>query len=201
MIFNNLYILFHCRIRPDTDRFTFCNGVVWERAQVLASFGNDWLNGIIDFSKSLHALGLDLTSFVCLCGLTLVTGMILAMRQLKNCMASFKLSDKLSSAEFFICVKLFVERHGLSNQKQVELLKIRITNLLKDHVTYTFGSSDGLNKNSGGAATQLSRINELRQALRSLNVQGLQRIFYLKLEDVVPAPPLIEKMFASSIPF
>ena len=95
------------------------------------------------------------------------------------------------------------ERHGLSNQKQVELLKIRITNLLKDHVSYTFGNSDGLNKNSGGsqAATQLSRINELRQALRSLNVQGLQRIFYLKLEDVVPAPPLIEKMFASSIPF
>ena len=97
----------------------------------------------------------------------------------------------------------FPERHGLSNQKQVELLKIRITNLLKDHVSYTFGNSDGLNKNSGGsqAAAQLSRINELRQALRSLNVQGLQRIFYLKLEDVVPAPPLIEKMFASSIPF
>ena len=84
MVFNYLYILFHCRIRPDTDRFTFCNGVVWERAQVLASFGNDWLNGIIDFSKSLHALGLDLTSFVCLCGLTLVTGMILAMAQLKS---------------------------------------------------------------------------------------------------------------------
>ena len=103
--------------------------------------------------------------------------------------------------QIFISLKLFVERHGLSNQKQVELLKIRITNLLKDHVTYNFGSSDGLNKNSGGAATQLSRINELRQALRSLNVQGLQRIFYLKLEDVVPAPPLIEKMFASSIPF
>ena len=31
--------------------------------------------------------------------------------------------------------------------------------------------------------------------------QGLQRIFYLKLEDLVPAPPLIERMFASSIPF
>ena len=72
--------------------------------------------------------------------------------------------------------------------------------MLKDHVTYTFGS-DGLNKSSAGGMNQLSRIMELRQALRSLNVQGLQRIFYLKLEDVVPAPPLIEKMFASSIPF
>ena len=69
--------ILYFRIRPDTDRFTFCNGVVWEKAQVLASFGNDWLNGIIEFSKSLHSLGLDLTSFVCLCGLTLVTGMII----------------------------------------------------------------------------------------------------------------------------
>ena len=33
------------------------------------------------------------------------------------------------------------------------------------------------------------------------SVQALQRIFYLKLEGLVPAPPLIERMFASSIPF
>ena len=72
-----IFIFIYFRIRPDTDRFTFCNGVVWEKAQVLASFGNDWLNGILEFSKSLHALGLDLTSFVCLCGLTLVTGTFL----------------------------------------------------------------------------------------------------------------------------
>ena len=75
LIFDTFFLF--CRIRPDTDRFTFCNGVVWEKTQVLASFGNDWLNGILEFSKSLHALGLDLTSFVCLCGLTLVTGMII----------------------------------------------------------------------------------------------------------------------------
>ena len=73
--------------------------------------------------------------------------------------------------------------------------------MLKDHITHTF-ISDGLNKSGGAAAsTQLKNILELRQSLHSLNVQGLQRIFYLKLEDVVPAPPLIEKMFASSIPF
>ena len=72
--------------------------------------------------------------------------------------------------------------------------------LLKDHITHTF-ISDGLNKSGAAASTQLKNILELRQSLQSLNVQGLQRIFYLKLEDVVPAPPLIEKMFASSIPF
>ena len=73
--------------------------------------------------------------------------------------------------------------------------------MLKDHITHTF-ISDGLNKSGAAAAsTQLKNILELRQSLHSLNNQGLQRIFYLKLEDVVPAPPLIEKMFASSIPF
>ena len=89
---------------------------------------------------------------------------------------------------------------GLHNPKEVELLKHRITTLLKDHVTYNL-SSGGRNKPVTGGISQFSRIMELRQTLRSLNVQGLQRIFYLKLEDLVPAPPLIEKMFASSIPF
>ncbi|EDW29244.1 GL19598, partial [Drosophila persimilis] len=37
--------------------------------------------------------------------------------------------------------------------------------------------------------------------LRSLSVQGLQRIFYLKLEDLVPAPAVIENMFVSTLPF
>jgi len=46
-----------------------------------------------------------------------------------------------------------------------------------------------------------SRILDKLPQLRSLSVQGLQRIFYLKLEDLVQAPPLIERMFASSIPF
>ena len=49
--------------------------------------------------------------------------------------------------------------------------------------------------------SKFSQILDLRQSLRSLNVQGLQRIFYLKLEDVGPIPPLIEKIFASSITF
>ena len=98
---------------------------------------------------------------------------------------------------------MFSERHGLNNPKKIELLKHRITNLLIDHVTYSgaYSGSGGINKSAAGGMDQFLQIMELRQALRSLNVQGLQRIFYLKLEDVVPAPPLIEKMFASSIPF
>ena len=37
--------------------------------------------------------------------------------------------------------------------------------------------------------------------LRSLSQQALQRIFYLRLEGLVPEPPIIERMFSSSIPF
>ena len=37
--------------------------------------------------------------------------------------------------------------------------------------------------------------------MRSLSVQGIQRIYHLRLEEAVPAPPLIEKMFGTSFPY
>ena len=37
--------------------------------------------------------------------------------------------------------------------------------------------------------------------LRSLSLQGLQILFYLKLQDLVPAPPQIESLFAQGLPF
>ena len=86
------------------------------------------------------------------------------------------------------------ERHGLEEPKKVERLQNRIISALKDHVTY---NPDAQKKGQ----QYFSRILDRLPTLRSLSVQGLQRIFYLKLEDLVPAPPLIEKMFASSIPF
>lgn len=54
---------------------------------------------------------------------------------------------------------------------------------------------------SAGVAPHFSRVLGALPELRSLSVQGLQRIFYLKLEDLVPAPPLIENMFRASLPF
>lgn len=44
---------------------------------------------------------------------------------------------------------------------------------------------------------QLSRV---LQELQELSVQGLQRIFYLKLEDLVPPPPLIDR-FLDTLPY
>ena len=94
----------------------------------------------------------------------------------------------------FIDYFLFVsDRHGLSDPKAVENLQNKIINSLRDHVTY--------NADAQRKPHYFTRILDKLPQLRSLSVQGLQRIFYMKLEDLVPAPPLIERMFASSIPF
>lgn len=61
------------RSRCDDTKITFCNGTVLHKVQCQRSFG-DWLNGIMEFSRSLHALEIDISAFACLCALTLVTG-------------------------------------------------------------------------------------------------------------------------------
>ncbi|KAG4079417.1 hypothetical protein HA402_008109 [Bradysia odoriphaga] len=88
---------------------------------------------------------------------------------------------------------LVAERHGLKEPKKVEQLQVKIINSLRDHVTY--------NADAQRKPHYLSRLLGKLPELRSLSVQGLQRIFYLKLEDLVPAPPLIENMFVASLPF
>lgn len=87
----------------------------------------------------------------------------------------------------------FSERHGLKEPHKVEQLQMKIISSLRDHVTY--------NAEAQRKAHYFSRLLGKLPELRSLSVQGLQRIFYLKLEDLVPAPPLIEKMFVASLPF
>lgn len=61
------------RAPADDFKMTFCNGTVLHKTQCQRSFG-DWLNAILDFSKSLHSLEIDISAFACLCALTLVTG-------------------------------------------------------------------------------------------------------------------------------
>ncbi|XP_019931953.2 probable nuclear hormone receptor HR38 isoform X3 [Aedes albopictus] len=145
------------RARIDDTKMTFCNGVVLHKLQCQRSFG-DWLNAILEFSKSLHSMEIDISAFACLCALTLVT-----------------------------------ERYGLREPKKVELLQMKIISSLRDHVTY--------NSEAQRKPHYFNRLLGKLPELRSLSVQGLQRIFYLKLEDLVPAPPLIENMFLASLPF
>lgn len=61
------------RTRYDDAKLTFCNGTVLHRIQCQRSFG-EWLNAIMEFSRSLHSLEIDISAFACLCALTLVTG-------------------------------------------------------------------------------------------------------------------------------
>jgi len=85
------------------------------------------------------------------------------------------------------------ERHGLLEPKKVESLQTKIINSLRDHVTY--------NPDAQKKPHYFSRILDKLQVLRSLSQQALQRIFYLRLEGLVPEPPIIKKLFSSSIPF
>lgn len=78
------------------------------------------------------------------------------------------------------------ERHGLKEPKKTEELQSKILTCLKDHVAC-----------SGHLSKLLAKLPELR----TLCTQGLQRIFYLKLEDLVPTPAIIEKLFRDTLPF
>lgn len=104
------------------------------------------------------------------------------------CFQPYSLSSSITDVGLFS-----VERHGLKDTKKVEQLQMKIISSLRDHVTY--------NAEAQKKPHYFSRILGKLPELRSLSVQGLQRIFYLKLEDLVPAPQLIENMFVSSLPF
>ncbi|XP_062417540.1 nuclear receptor subfamily 4 group A member 2-like isoform X2 [Pungitius pungitius] len=82
------------------------------------------------------------------------------------------------------------ERHGLKEQEKVEELQGSVVRCLKD--------ADGA---SGCWSHQLSRLLEKLREVRTLCIRGLQRIFYLKLEDLVPPPAAIEKLFLDTLPF
>uniref|UniRef100_A0A3Q3A637 Nuclear receptor subfamily 4 group A member 2 n=1 Tax=Kryptolebias marmoratus TaxID=37003 RepID=A0A3Q3A637_KRYMA len=96
----------------------------------------------------------------------------------------------------FSCIctlALVTERHGLKEPRRVEELQNHVVRCLKDG-----GRSDG-----GPArwSDHLSGLLEKLPDLRTLCVQGLQRIFYLKLEDLVPPPAAIDKLFLDTLPF
>lgn len=168
------------RARSDDTKMIFCNGTVLHRTQCHRSFG-DWLNGILEFSRSLQNLEIDISAFACLCALTLITGWWIATPSLT------------STCQQYRSLLSFTERHGLREPKKVEQLQMKIIGSLRDHVTY--------NAEAQKKQHYFSRLLGKLPELRSLSVQGLQRIFYLKLEDLVPAPALIENMFVTTLPF
>lgn len=79
-----------------------------------------------------------------------------------------------------------IERHGLKEPKRTEELQNKLVNCLKDQVS---------------CSAELSKLLEKLPEVRALCTQGLQRIFYLKLEDLVPTPAIIDKLFHDTLPF
>lgn len=85
----------------------------------------------------------------------------------------------------------FPDRHGLCDTKRLDALQNKVINALKDHVTY---NPEAQRKGQG----YFTKILERLPAVKSLNVQGLQRLFYLKMDNLLPtdlAPPSLEKLF------
>ncbi|XP_069554421.1 nuclear receptor subfamily 4 group A member 2-like [Brachyistius frenatus] len=97
----------------------------------------------------------------------------------------------------FSCIctlALVTERHGLKEPQKVEELQNNVVRCLKDGGMEADGASNCW-------SNHLSRLLEKLPELRTLCIQGLQRIFYLKLEDLVPPPAVIDKLFLDTLPF
>uniref|UniRef100_A0A667XBR8 Nuclear receptor subfamily 4 group A member 2 n=1 Tax=Myripristis murdjan TaxID=586833 RepID=A0A667XBR8_9TELE len=96
----------------------------------------------------------------------------------------------------FSCIStlaLVTERHGLKEPRKVEELQNTVVKCLKDSVMCADAGACRSN--------HLSKLLEKLPELRTLCIQGLQRIFYLKLEDLVPPPAIIDKLFLDTLPF
>jgi nuclear receptor subfamily 4 group A protein 2 len=176
-----------CRIRPEDEKFIFDNGVVLHSSQCKPSFG-PWHSAIIEFAHSLHSMDIDLSAFACLVALTLITGKPSLDRYYSR-----QIPKVIVGTVANLIRLLFPERHGLRDPQKVELLQMKIISSLRDHVTY--------NPEAQRKPHYFSRLLSKLPELRSLSIQGLQRIFYLKVEDLAPAPPLLEAIFSSSLPF
>ncbi|KAM4700522.1 nuclear receptor subfamily 4immunitygroup A member 1 isoform 1-T3 [Discoglossus pictus] len=104
-----------------------------------------------------------------------------------------RMSIDVPSFSCLSALVLITDRHGLKEPKKVEELQNRIINCLKEHVP----SSASEQNRSNCLSKLLGKLPELR----TLCTQGLQRIFYLKLEDLVPPPPIVDKIFMDTLPF
>ncbi|KAK2851801.1 hypothetical protein Q5P01_008077 [Channa striata] len=99
----------------------------------------------------------------------------------------------VSSFSCLTALVIITDRHGLKEPKRVEDFQTQLIACLKDHVSSC--GSEMLQPN------YLSRLLRMLPELRTLCTQGLQRIFYLKLENLVPPPPIVEKIFMDTLPF
>ncbi|XP_061127349.1 nuclear receptor subfamily 4 group A member 2-like [Syngnathus typhle] len=96
----------------------------------------------------------------------------------------------ISTFSCICALALVTERHGLKEARKVEELQSSVVQCLKDGSVYADRNAE-----------HLYRLVEKLPELRTLCIQGLQRIFYLKLEDLVTPPAIIDKLFLDTLPF
>ncbi|XP_012680395.1 nuclear receptor subfamily 4 group A member 1 isoform X2 [Clupea harengus] len=101
----------------------------------------------------------------------------------------------VSSFSCLAALVIITDRHGLKEPKRIEEFQNRLLACFRDHVSNTNADS------SQAQPSSLSRLLGKLPELRTLCIQGLQRIFYLKLEDLVPPPPIVDKIFMDTLPF
>ncbi|XP_016359346.1 nuclear receptor subfamily 4 group A member 1-like [Sinocyclocheilus anshuiensis] len=104
-----------------------------------------------------------------------------------------RLNLDVSSFSCLATLVIITDRHGLKEPKRIEDFQNRLITCLRDHVSTSTGEATRPN--------YLSRLLGKLPELRTLCTQGLQRIFYLKLEDLVPPPPIVDKIFMDTLPF
>ncbi|XP_026788781.2 probable nuclear hormone receptor HR38 isoform X1 [Pangasianodon hypophthalmus] len=105
-----------------------------------------------------------------------------------------RMSLDITSFSCLAALVIITDRHGLKEPTRVEELQNRLISCLRTHITSS--SAD-----QSRSQPRLSRLLSKLPELRTLCTQGLQRIFYLKLEDLVPPPPIVEKIFMDTLPF
>ncbi|XP_028654475.1 nuclear receptor subfamily 4 group A member 1 [Erpetoichthys calabaricus] len=104
-----------------------------------------------------------------------------------------RMSIDMSAFSCLAALVLITDRHGLKEPKRVEEFQNRLVTCLKEYVTTTVSEASQPN--------YLSKLLSKLPELRTLCTQGLQRIFYLKLENLVPPPPIVDKIFMDALPF
>ncbi|CAL8356223.1 unnamed protein product [Gadus morhua 'NCC'] len=101
----------------------------------------------------------------------------------------------VSSFSCLAALVIITDRHGLKEPTRVEDFQNHLITCLREHM-----SGNG-SYNIRTQPNYLSKLLGKLPELRTLCTQGLQRIFYLKLEDLVPPPPIVEKIFMDTLPF
>ncbi|XP_047663565.1 nuclear receptor subfamily 4 group A member 1 isoform X1 [Tachysurus fulvidraco] len=96
----------------------------------------------------------------------------------------------------FCCLATLViitDRHGLKESKRVEDFQTHLIACLKDHIATSVSEEARPN--------YLSRLLGKLTELKTLYTQGFHRIFYLKLEHLIPPPPIVDKILMDTWPF